>query len=120
MFAFFASAQQPPIARYIITKASIYGIDYTRKILDQSAYTVFYTIDNDGIVYMANRWPKNGTQSFGPTYSTQTALYDVTYETYKADIFYFDWQYENDYNPKKGTAKVQFTKIYKPNGIAFI
>ena len=101
MFVISVSAQQTTIARYIITEASQNGIDITTRLLDQGAYTVFYTSDNDGIVYMANRWPKNGTQSFGLTHSTQDASYDVPYETYKADIFYFDWQYLNDYKPKK-------------------
>lgn len=119
-FCFSVAAQQTTIAKFIITDASVNGVDNTPTILDQGAYTVFYTSDNDGLIYMANYWPKNGTQSFGPMYSSQTATYDETYETYKADIFYFNWRYINDYDSKKGTAKVQFTKIYKPQGIAFI
>ncbi|MDF1868470.1 MAG: hypothetical protein P1U70_26845 [Saprospiraceae bacterium] len=44
---------------------------------------------------------------------------EETYETYKADFFYFNWRYRNDYDSKSGTAKVQVIKIYKPQGIAF-
>jgi hypothetical protein len=45
---------------------------------------------------------------------------EETYEDYKADFFYFNWRYMNDYNDKKGTATVQLIKIFKPQGITFI
>ena len=112
-------AQQKMIAKFIITDASINGVDNTPTILDQGAYTVFYTSDNDGHIYMANYWPKNGTQSYGPMYSSSKTTHEETYETYQADIFYFNWRYINDYDTKKGTAKVQLIKIFKPQGVAF-
>ena len=40
-----------------------------------------------------------------------------TAKDYKVDIFYFNWNYSNNYDSKKGTCKVQFLKIYKPQGI---
>jgi hypothetical protein len=114
------SSEQEVIAKFIITDASVNGIDNTPTILEQGAYTVFYTSQDDGLIYMANYWPKNDTQSFGPMYSAETVAYNETYETYKADIFYYNWRYTNDYDGKSGTAKVQLTKIYKPQGVAFI
>lgn len=111
---------QETLAKFIITDASLNGIDETPVLLEAGAYTVFYTSNNDGVLYMANVWPNNNSQSFGPMYSTKTATYNETFESYKADIFNFKWRYENDYDTKKGTADVQFTKIYKPQGIAFI
>lgn len=111
---------QETLAKFVITDASINDIDYTPTYLNWGAYSVFYTSDNDGLLYMANVAPENNSQSFGPMYSTQSATYDETYETYKADIFYYNWRYINDYDSKKGTAKVQFIKIYKPQGVAFI
>lgn len=115
-----SNSKQNIIAKFIITDASKNGVDNTSLILDQAAYTVFYTSENDGLIYMANYWPKNKSQSFGPMYSAKTASYNETYETYKADIFRYNWRYTNDYDGKTGTAKVQLTKIYKPQGIAFI
>ncbi|MBV6440816.1 MAG: hypothetical protein EPGJADBJ_02491 [Saprospiraceae bacterium] len=53
-------------------------------------------------------------------YSTESTKRKETYETYEADIFYFNWRYINTYDEKKGTAKVQLVKIYKPQGIAFV
>lgn len=111
---------QETIATFVITDATSNGIDETPILLEAGAYTVFYTSNNDGLLYMANVWPNNNSQSFGPMYSTKTASYNETYETYKADIFFFNWRYENDYDLKKGTAKVEFTKIYKPQGVAFV
>ncbi len=115
-----AKAQQTTIAKFIITDASKNGTDITPTILNQGAFIAFYTSDNDGILYMANVWPKNESQSFGPLYSSKTTSYNETYETYKADLFNFKWRYINDYNTKKGTANVEMVKIYKPQGIAFI
>lgn len=112
--------QQTTIAKFIVTDGSSNGVDITPTLMDQGAYSVFYTDENDGLIYMANYWPKGGTQSFGPMYSSKTASYNETYETYKADIFYFRWRYTNSYDDKKGTASVQLTKIYKPQGVAFI
>jgi hypothetical protein len=115
-----SSSEQEEIAKFIITDASVNGVDNTPAILDQGAYTVFYTFQDDGQIYMANYWPKNDSQSYGPMYSAETNSLNETYETYKADIFYYNWRYTNDYNGKSGTAKVQLTKIYKPQGVAFI
>ena len=114
------SLEQVVLAKFIITDASFNGIDNTPTILDQGSYTVFYTFQNDGLNYMANYWPKNNSQSYGPLYSAESVSYDETYETYKSDIFYFNWRYTNDYDGKKGTAKVQLTKIYKTQGVAFV
>lgn len=115
-----SSSDQEVIAKFIITDATKNGIDNTPTILDQGAYTVFYTFEEDGLIYMANYWPKNNSQSYGPMYSTETVKYNETYEAYKADIFFYNWRYTNDYDGKKGAAKVQLTKIYKPQGVAFV
>jgi hypothetical protein len=112
---------QKIIAKFIITDASVNGIDNTPILLDQGAYSVFYTLnDDEGTIYMANYWEKDNTQSYGPMYSTENNSFDETIETYKADLFNFNWRYINDYDNKKGTAKVELTKIYKPQGITFI
>lgn len=115
-----SSSEQKVIAKFIITDATINGIDNTPTILNQGAYSIFYNFENDGLIYMANYWPKDDTQSYGPMYSSETKSLNETYETYKADIFYYNWRYTNDYDGKSGTSKVQLTKIYKPQGIAFI
>jgi hypothetical protein len=111
--------KQETLARFIITDASKNGIDETPTMLSNNAFTVFYTSSNDGLIYMANVWEKSNSQSFGPMYSVQSKKNRETYETYEADIFHFNWRYINSYNNKKGTAKVQVIKIYKPQGVAF-
>jgi hypothetical protein len=114
------SSEQKVLAKFIITDASFNGIDFTPTILDQGAYTVFYTYQDDGLIYMANYMPKDDTQSYGPMYSAETEQHNETFENYKVDIFYFNWRYTNDYDGQSGTAKVQLTKIFKPQGVAFI
>lgn len=111
--------RQETLAKFIITDAITNGIDVTPTLLANKAYTVFYTSDNDGLIYMANVWPKSNSQSYGPMYSVESENKRETYETYKADIFYFNWRYINTYDNKTGTAKVQVIKIYKPQGVAF-
>lgn len=111
--------RQETLAKFIITDATINGVDQTPTLLANKAYTVFYKSDNDGLIYMANVWPKSNSQSYGPMYSVESQRKRETYETYEADIFYFNWRYINTYDSKKGTAKVQVIKIYKPQGVAF-
>lgn len=111
--------RQETLAKFIITDATMNGVDVTPTLLSNKAYTVFYTSDNDGLIYMANVWPKSNSQSYGPMYSIENQKKRETYETYEADIFYFNWRYINTYDNKKGTAKVQVIKIYKPQGVAF-
>lgn len=107
------------LAKFIITEATINGIDETAFYLDQSCYTVFYTFEKDNLIYMANYCDKENTQSFGPMYATESLNHEETSETYEAEEFNFSWRYTNNYNDNTGTAKVLFTKIYKPNGITF-
>jgi len=106
--------------KFIITDASTNGVDTTPTLLEAEAFTVFYRVEESDLLYMANVWPKNNTQSYGPMYSIEQTTKEETYEEYKADYFYFNWRYVNDYDEKKGTAKVQLIKIYKPQGITFI
>ena len=111
--------RQETLAKFIITDATINGVDVTPTLLANKAYTVFYTSDDDGLIYMANVCPESNSQSYGPMYSVETQKKRETYETYAADIFYFNWRYINTYDNKKGTAKVQMIKIYKPQGVVF-
>jgi hypothetical protein len=111
---------QEVIAKFIITEATVNGEDNTSILREQGAYTVFYKFENDDLIHMANYWPKANSQSFGPMYSAENTTYEETYESYKADVFHFNWRYTNDYDDKKGTAKVQLTKVFKPKGVSFI
>ena len=104
--------------KFIITDASINGVDTTPTLLAAEAYSVFYTVEDSDLIYMANVWSKNDSQSYGPMYYIKKK--EETYEEYKADFFYFNWRYMNDYDDKKGTATVQLIKIFKPQGITFI
>lgn len=119
-FSFSFGQGQTTVAKFIITDASKNGIDMTPIALVNEAYIVFYTSDNDGLIYMANVWPNSDSQSFGPMYAFESEKLSETYETYEVDIFYFNWRYANTYDNKKGTAKVEVVKIYKPQGVAFI
>ncbi len=111
--------EQTTLAKFNILDASHNGVDVTPDILEAGAYTVFYTIAEDGLMYMANVWPNNESQSFGPMYGVQTEKVEETYENYAADYFYFNWRYNNTYNDESGTAAVEVIKIYKPQGVAF-
>ena len=108
------------LAKFIITEATINNEDVTEYHLEQSACIVFYSVKNDDLVYMANYWEKNNTQSYGPMIARKTRKNKETEEDYKSDEFYFSWRYTNTYDGKIGTAKVALTKIYKPNGISFV
>lgn len=118
LLPFLIFSQQQTLAKFIITDASVNKSDVTETYLDAGGYIVFYT-NSEGNLYMANVMSKRDTQSFGRLYSSEHSKLKETYEKYEADIFYFNWRYINDYDSKKGTAKVRLIKIYKPQGITF-
>jgi len=111
--------RQKTLAKFIITDATINGEDVTPILLANNAYIVFYTSDDDGLIYMANVFPESNAQIYGAIYSAESQTQRETYETYAADIFYFNWRYINIYDNKKGTVKVEMIKIYKPQGVVF-
>lgn len=115
-----AGDKQEEVARFVITDATQNGQDMTQDYLENGAYLVFYTSGDDNTLYMANFWPKTDSQSYGEVYSLETKSYEETSEQYEVDIIRFNWRYINTYDKKRGTAKVEVTKIYKPQGIAFI
>lgn len=118
LFSILISSQQKVLAKFIITDATDNKTDVTKVYLDAGGYIVFYT-NHEGNLYMANIMSKRDTQSFGRLYSSEHSKLQETYDKYEADIFYFNWSYINDYDSKRGTAKVKLIKIYKPQGIIF-
>ena len=113
------SGQQKTLGTFIISDATINGNDVTETYLNGGGFISFYTTDS-GELMMANVMANRQTQSFGRLYASKRKSLQETYGEYKADLFYFQWSYKNDYDNKRGTAKINFTKIYKPQGIVFI
>ena len=112
-------AQQKTSAKFIILDARLNNdVDMTPWVLENGGYLVFYE-NSQGNLLMGNIVPKKNTQSYGRLYSSNKESIDETEKLYKVDIFNFKWSYQNDYDVKKGTASIQLSKIFKPNGIAF-
>lgn len=116
----FADDKQEVLAKFVITDATQNGHDITQIYLENRAYLIFYTSGDDKSLCMANFWTKSDSQSYGGVYSMESKTIEETDKQYKADIFRFNWRYINTYDEKRGTAQVEVTKIYKPQGIAFI
>lgn len=114
------SNNQNTISKFIITEATLNNIDYTQKIIEQGAYTVFYITNDDSLLYMANCWPKTKSQSYGPVYSMESNSYEATDSTLKSDVFDFNWEFSNTYDEKKGISMVQLIKMYDLNEVYFI
>lgn len=113
------SEEQVDLARFIITDAKFNGEDITPMAVKNKAYTVFYTYKGKEDVYMANFFSEADSQSFGLLYDSNLEMFDETDEEYKTDVLTSSWSYTNDYDDKKGTAKIKLIKIYKPQGIIF-
>jgi len=109
---------QPPktLAKLPIDKAYLNRKDCTKFYMQSNSYLVFY-LDNKDSLCLANVVPKMNSESFGRVYleKKQTRL-NQSFESYPADRFYFKWTFENSYDSTKGTADIQFVKIYKPKG----
>ena len=111
---------QTILAKFTITDAKENGVDITPILLEAGAYTVFYTGTDEDVIYMANVWPNNDSQSYGPMYGVETEKIEESYDNYEADYFAFNWAYSNDYDGETGTARVEVIKVYKPQGVAFV
>ena len=106
-------------AEATVIHASSNGQDISNIALENNEVIVFYTSDNDGLIYMSNYWVKADSQSYGeltPTKKTKK----TTYHSFKAEIQYFTWHYINSYDTNQGYAKIKLTKIYKPDQVAYI
>ena len=112
--------QQETLARFIISDAKMNDTDITPEVLANKAFIVFYKGGTHGQLFMANVWPVADTQSHGPIYAIESRSTKETYDSYAADVFHFNWRYQNTYDTNKGTATVQVIKIYKPQGVAFV
>lgn len=107
--------QQKEIARFYVTHANHNGDDITEWAVNRKVFTVFYTIGDEH--YIANVSETDDEQSWGKIWGFKNETRKESSTNYKADIFYFNWNYSNSYDSKNGTCKVQFLKIYKPQGI---
>lgn len=109
------------LAKFVITDATINGVDTSPQYISEGAYLVFYTVEGiDNELFMANFWPKSNTQSSGKIYGAETSSSKADNENYRLDYCSFNWSYKNTYDEKKGTAKVEVIKIFKPAGVAFV
>lgn len=109
---------QEVLAKFIITHAVENNVDITEWIINSGIFTVFYIVDDD--LYMANVSENHDTQSWGRVWGTSNRTQEETATEYKTDIFRFNWSYTNNYDDKRGTCKVEFLKVYKPQGVVSV
>ena len=112
--------EQETLAKFEITDGTVNGEDVTPTLINEKAYLVIYRILETDDLCMANFWSISKSQSFGSIYAVKEKHIPADDENYEADIFNFQWSYINTYDSKKGTAKVELIKIYKPQGVCFI
>ncbi len=115
----FSFGQIKVFAEAFVTYASSNGQDITNIAVENNEVIVFYTSDDDGLIYMSNYWVKTDSQSYGELTSTKKTK-KTTYHSFKADVQFYTWHYINSYDTNQGYAKIKLTKIYKPNQVAYI
>lgn len=113
-----SAQEQKELARFYVTHATNNGQDITEWSVNSKMFTVFYTIGDE--LYMANVSENSDEQSWGKIWGFENKTKEESSTEYKADIFYFNWNYSNSYDAKRGTCKVQFLKIYKPQGVVSV
>lgn len=107
--------EQKEVAKFYVTHAINNGNDVTEWAIRDKIFTVFYYVGND--LYMANVSERSDTQSWRKVFGGHSENKKETSTEYATDTYYFNWNYTNSYDSKKGTCKVLFTKIYKPQGV---
>lgn len=117
LIAFVTSSgqEQKEIARFYVTHATQNGYDISESVLSMKMYTVFYTIGDE--LYMANVSDNEDSQSYGKIFDFKSKNYPETSDEFAYFVATFHWNYTNTYDTQRGTCVVEFTKIYKPQGI---
>ncbi|MBQ9675205.1 MAG: hypothetical protein IJV42_04690 [Bacteroidaceae bacterium] len=113
-----AAQQQKSLAKFIVTHAVNNKVDITEWAVESGISTVFYEVDDE--LYMANYSEDTDEQSWGRVWGFTNQTQEETETEYKADIFRFNWSYKNTYDDKVGACKVEFIKIYKPQGVVSV
>lgn len=106
------SFSQEPITltHLFILQAEINGVDETEHHLDQEAYLSFYKFDNDSLVYLANVWSKDDSQSYG-----RTVLVEVKEDKENESVYLgMMWYYYNTYDNLEGFSDIHLN-IMKGN-----
>ena len=108
--------------KFFITSSLENEKNTTINILENGAFIVFYTGDQNKDLYMANVWPKSGSQSYGKTYSYNTFDIEDPISGIVTTNTLFKWDYLNSYNSIKGSATVivEQTNSQKPNTFKII
>lgn len=110
---------QEVLAKFIITDATFNGEDVSENVIENKAYTVFYKFKGSDEIYMANYFSGVDSQSYGKLYDSDLEKFEETQNEYQYDVLTSSWRYINDYDDKKGTAKIELTRIFKPQGVTF-
>jgi hypothetical protein len=102
---------------FTVSKASMNGVDVTKKITKNKAYTVFYYETADSVLHMANVWDKPESQSCGPIKINNIYTTKSESDGYSETVYSFQWNFENTYDNNSGVVDVIFVKSYKPDGV---
>lgn len=97
-----------------ITYATIDGKNISDEIIATQTETHLYVIGDD--LYMMNYCNKDDTRSWGLLSILDTKEEPETSTQYGSLTLSCSWNYQNDYNNKKGTALVTIQMVNKGNG----
>ena len=104
--------------KMIILDAKENGNNVSNWHLKRKQFVAIYTTSKNE-VFFANVSGVNDEQSYGEMFGIEIKNQAETDTTYKAKDISFSWKYNNNYDTKKGTAQMNITLIYKPQGIVF-
>lgn len=104
--------------KMVVLDAKQNGNNISDWYLKRKQFLAIYT-NKDNELLFANVSGIDDEQSFGDMFGTEIKDQAETDTTYKAKDISFSWKYHNNYDTKKGTAQMNITLIYKPQGIVF-
>ena len=110
---------QETFAKFIITNGTVNGEDITPRLINEKPYFVIYRIIKTNDLCMANFCQTSNSQSSGSIYSILKKRIEANDENYQIDTLNFKWDYSNTYDEVKGTANVELSKVFTPEGVYF-
>ncbi len=97
-----------------ITEATMDGKDVSKEIIESQISTHIYMIGND--LYMMNYSERDDTNSWGTLSIVDSKEEPETPTQYRSITLQCLWQYQNDYDNKKGVAPVTIQMVNKTGG----
>ncbi len=105
--------RQVTLYDFRLYKGDVDKEDVTEWLLNTEMHTVFYIVEDDSTLMLANISYNSDSQSFGELILTMEPIDQVSAEGDPVEVRFFNWFYRNSYDDEFGVAKIKAVFTFK-------